>query len=252
MRHRGWDGCGKLAVVQNTDAPIRASLAKQPDDVSAMFDVTAPRYDLMNALASVGQDHLWRIATRRAIKPLPGEHILDLAAGTGTSSVPLARAGAIVTAADRSTGMIRVGRERHPDLNFVVADAEALPFEDASFDAATISFGLRNVQHPEVALREMWRVVRPGGRLVVCEFSTPPNPVLRAGYRLWLHDVLLRLASIGSNPASYEYLVESILAWRDQRGVARLMREAGWTDVRWRNLTAGIVALHRAWRPEAN
>jgi len=235
--------------VQESDAPIRASLAKQPDDVSAMFDVTAPRYDLMNALASVGQDHLWRIATRRAIKPLPGEHILDLAAGTGTSSVPLARAGAIVTAADRSTGMVEVGQVRHPGLRFVVADAERLPFADASFDAVTISFGLRNVQRPDVALSEMLRVTRPGGRLVVCEFSTPPNSALRAGYRVWLTQVLSRLARLGSNPASYDYLVESILAWRDQRGLARLLRECGWTDVAWRNLSAGIVALHRAVRP---
>jgi len=237
--------------VLNTETPVRASLAKQPDDVSAMFDATAQRYDLMNTLASVGQDHLWRIATTRALGIVPGERVLDLAAGTGTSSVPLARAGAIVTAADRSVGMVSVGQVRHPGLQFVVADAEALPFEDASFDAVTISFGLRNVQHPDVALREMWRVVRPGGRLVVCEFSTPPNAALRAGYRLWLTQVLSRLARLGSNPASYDYLVESILAWRDQRGVARLLRTCGWTDVAWRNLSVGIVALHRAIRPEA-
>jgi len=214
-----------------------------------MFDAVAPLYDRLNAVLSLGIDQSWRRATRTALDLRPGERVLDLAAGTGTSAAPLAATGAFVVAVDRSAGMVRLGRRRFPNLTFVGADAERLPFADASFDAATISFGLRNVQHPLIALRELCRVVRPGGRLVICEFSTPAHPGLRAIYRVWLHTVVPRLAHLGNAPDGYRYLAESIAAWPDQTGVAAMAVRAGWTDVAYRNLSGGIVALHRAWHP---
>jgi len=231
----------------------RADLGKDPSRVSGMFDEVAPAYDRTNAVLSVGNDALWRVATTRAVAPRPGERILDLAAGTGTSSVALARAGAEVVAADFSPGMIAEGRRRHGhvrNVSFVEADATALPFADAEFDAATISFGLRNVNDPRRALREMLRVVKPGGRLVVCEFSHPPSRLVASAYRLYSDRVLPLVARVvSSNAAAYDYLDESIRAWPDQRALAAWIREAGWTDVAHRDLTLGIVALHRARRP---
>ena len=164
----------------------RADLTKDPHEVAQMFDDVAPRYDLMNSLLSLGQDRSWRRATLEAVEPQPGQRLLDLAAGTGTSSLPFHEAGMTVTAADLSEGMLAEGRRRHPELNFVQADAAALPFEDDSFDAVTISFGLRNVAAFEQALREMHRVIRPGGRVVVCEFSTPTLRAFRPIYQNYL------------------------------------------------------------------
>lgn len=218
-----------------------------------MFDTVAPAYDLTNTVLSVGNDHLWRVATTRAVNPAPGERILDVAAGTGTSSASLARSGADVVAADFSRGMISVGRRRHSEnerIEFVHADAMALPFGDESFDAVTISFGLRNIAEPRTALAEFFRVVRPGGRVVICEFSTPPLKPLAAAYDLYLSKVMpavVRLAS--SNDPAYDYLGDSIRAWPEQRVVAGWLREAGFERVAYRNLTAGIVALHRGVKP---
>ena len=149
----------------------RASLDKQPHDVATMFDGIARRYDVTNDVMSLGQDRAWRAATLRALEVGPGDRVLDLAAGTGTSSEPLADRGVHVVPCDLSLGMLGVGKRRRPDLGFVAGDATRLPFADESFDAVTISFGLRNVVDTERALTEMLRVTRPGGRLVVCEFS---------------------------------------------------------------------------------
>ncbi|MGO4594821.1 class I SAM-dependent methyltransferase [Leifsonia sp. 2TAF2] len=232
----------------------KADLSKQPAQVAAMFDQVSTRYDRTNAVLSVGNAALWRVATTRAVAPRAGETILDVAAGTGTSSASLAHNGASVVAADFSEGMIAVGRSRqegNPFIRFVQADAMELPFDDDSFDAVTISFGLRNIVDPRKALAEFTRVVKPGGRVVVCEFSQPPLAHVRAGYAAYLKygmPVLARLAS--SNPAAYEYLMESIQAWPDQRALAVWMREAGLERVAYRNLTAGIVALHRGFKPE--
>lgn len=231
----------------------RADLGKDPSQVSAMFDRVAAGYDRTNTVLSVGNAPLWQIATTRAVDPKPGERILDVAAGTGTSSASLAKSGASVVAADFSPGMIEVGRRRQahvPNLVFVEADATDLPFDDASFDAVTISFGLRNVNEPKRALAEFLRVTKPGGRLVVCEFSHPPTAFVRAGYDLYQRVImppLVRLSS--SNDTAYEYLNESINAWPDQPTLATWIREAGWAGVQWRNLTLGVVALHRAHKP---
>jgi demethylmenaquinone methyltransferase/2-methoxy-6-polyprenyl-1,4-benzoquinol methylase len=231
----------------------RADLSKQPEQVSAMFDDVSTKYDRMNAVLSVGNDALWRIATTRAVGPAAGERILDLAAGTGTSSAALARNGAEVVAADFSPGMIAVGREKYADrsdIQFVEADATALPFADEEFDATTISFGLRNVVRPKDALAEMLRVTKPGGRIVICEFSTPTFAPMRAAYNLYLEKVMPIVAGVASsNAEAYTYLNDSIRAWPTQPELAAWLREAGYEHVAYRNLTGGIVALHRGVKP---
>ncbi|CAA9295405.1 MAG: Demethylmenaquinone methyltransferase [uncultured Friedmanniella sp.] len=225
----------------------RATLDKRRADVAAMFDRVAARYDLTNDVLSLGQDRAWRRRTVQAVAPRPGQRVLDLAAGTGTSSEPFDRAGATVVPTDLSLGMLQVGKQRRPGLSFVAGDALALPYADASFDAVTISFGLRNVEDTAAALRELRRVTRPGGTLVVCEFSTPSWAPFRAVYQDYLMAALPRIASVlASNPAAYSYLAESIQAWPDQAALAAVLEEAGWRSVEWRNLSGGIVALHRA------
>jgi len=229
----------------------RADLSKDPDEVSGMFDHVAPGYDRTNAVLSVGNTALWRIATTRAIDPKPGERILDIACGTGTSTLPLARAGATVVGVDFSPQMIAEAQKRHPKIEFREADAMKLPFGDDEFDAVTISFGLRNVQEPKQALAEMYRVLKPGGRLVVCEFSKPPRALLRAGYYAYLRVVAPAIVGItSSNPDAYKYLVESIRDWPDQATLSQWIRGVGFTRVAHRNLTAGVVALHRGRKPE--
>jgi demethylmenaquinone methyltransferase/2-methoxy-6-polyprenyl-1,4-benzoquinol methylase len=222
----------------------KVTLDKRPARVAAMFDTVALRYDLMNALCSVGMVWCWRRSTLRQIDPKPGMSILDVAGGTGTSAAPLAKRGARVTVVDLSAGMVEVGRRHHPELDFRVGDAAKLPFEDDTFDVTTISYGLRNTQNPEIVLSELRRVTKPGGRLVVAEFSTPVFPVLSWAYLFWLKKVMPLIAKLGSNQNSYGYLADSILAWPDQKTLAALLRKAGWGQVRFRNLSGGIVALH--------
>ena len=230
----------------------RATLAKQPAEVAAMFDAVARRYDLTNTVLSFGQDRRWRRRTRRALALEPGERVLDVAAGTGVSTVELARSGAVAVASDFSLGMLTAGSRRPGRrlLPFVAADALHLPFAEAAFDAVTISFGLRNVVDVPAALAEFARVTKPGGRLVVCEFSTPVLPGFRQLYLNYLMRALPWIARrVASNPEAYVYLAESIRGWPDQRKLAADIAAAGWTSVRWRNLTGGVVALHWAQRP---
>jgi demethylmenaquinone methyltransferase/2-methoxy-6-polyprenyl-1,4-benzoquinol methylase len=222
-------------------------LAKEPHEVAAMFDGVAERYDLTNDVLSLGQTRLWRKAVAQAIAARPGERVLDLAAGTGTSSLPFLEAGASVVACDFSLGMLEVGRQRNPGLDFIAGDATHLPFRDAAFDAVTISFGLRNVEDTTGALRELRRVTKPGGRLLVCEFSHPTFAPFRTVYLEYLMRALPAIANkVASNPEAYVYLAESIRAWPDQRGLATLLQASGWAKVAWRDLTGGIVTLHRA------
>jgi demethylmenaquinone methyltransferase / 2-methoxy-6-polyprenyl-1,4-benzoquinol methylase len=226
----------------------RATLDKDPRDVASMFDAVARRYDITNTVLSLGQDRSWRRATRSALGVGPGDAVLDLAAGTAVSTVELAKSGAWCVAADFSVGMLRASAGR--PVPKVAADATKLPFDDAVFDAVTISFGLRNVVDHTAGLREMARVTRPGGRLVVCEFSTPVVPVFSFAYKEYLMQALPRVArAVSSNPDAYVYLAESIRAWPEQAELARQIAEAGWERVRWRNLTGGIVALHYAVKP---
>lgn len=225
----------------------RADLDKLPAQVQAMFDDVAPRYDLTNDVLSLGQDRRWRREVLEAVRPGPGERVLDLAAGTGTSSQPFRDRGAMVVPCDFSTGMLGVGKRNLPHLPFTAGDGTRLPFADGAFDAVTISFGLRNIVDPDAGLRELLRVTRPGGRLVVCEFSSPTNAAFRTVYLEYLMKALPSIArAVSSSPDAYVYLAESIRAWPDQRGLADRIGAAGWTRPQWRNLTGGVVALHRA------
>ncbi|MHB8452688.1 MAG: demethylmenaquinone methyltransferase [Mycobacteriales bacterium] len=233
----------------------RASLAKAPADVARMFDEVAARYDLTNSVLSAGRDRGWRRAVVAAVGARPGELVLDLAAGTGTSSSAIAASGAVVIGCDFSLGMLRAGAARRGGasaggIRLVAGDGVRLPFRDGAFDAVTISFGLRNVNDSGACLAELWRVTRPGGRLVVCEFAHPVWPLWRVVYLQYLMRALPMLARrVCSNPDAYCYLAESIRAWPDQPALARRLVAAGWSGVGWRNLTGGIVALHRAHRP---
>ncbi len=212
-----------------------------------MFDRVAARYDLANDVLSLGQDRAWRKLVVEAVAPRPGQLILDVAAGTGTSSEPFAQAGAQVFPTDLSMGMLQVGKRRKPGLHFVAGDALQLPYADASFDAVTISFGLRNVEDTQAALTEMRRVAKPRGALVICEFSTPTWKPFRTVYSNYLMAAIPKIAGVvSSNAPAYEYLAESIQAWPDQTGLALLIKKAGWRTVEWRNVSGGIVALHRA------
>jgi demethylmenaquinone methyltransferase/2-methoxy-6-polyprenyl-1,4-benzoquinol methylase len=236
----------------------RAELDKRPADVAAMFDAVAGRYDLLNDVLSLGQCRYWRSVVARLVAAGSGAAVLDIAAGTGTSSMAFTASGARCVACDFSQGMLRVGARRagrrHGSLaseeagsrvSFVAGDALDLPFGDAMFDVVTISFGLRNVADPKAALAEMLRVTRPGGRLVVCEFSHLPLGVLDGTYQRYLASVLPAVAGrLSPNPGAYAYLAESIKDWPAQRELAGLIRAAGWSSVRWRNLTWGIVAIH--------
>jgi len=227
----------------------RASLEKDPSEVAAMFDDVAAKYDLTNDVLSLGQDRRWRKQVVAAVAARAGERVLDIAAGTGTSSEPYADADVHVVPADFSLGMLKVGKARRRDLAFTAADALHLPFADESFDAVTMSFGLRNVSDPSAALREFARVTRPGGRFVLCEFSAPTNKAFRTVYNEYLMRSLPPVARrFSSNPDSYVYLAESIRAWPAQREMAQIITDAGWGSVRWRNLSGGIVALHHAVR----
>jgi demethylmenaquinone methyltransferase/2-methoxy-6-polyprenyl-1,4-benzoquinol methylase len=236
----------------------RADLDKQPAEVAAMFDALAGRYDLMNDILSMGQVRLWRKRVQRILQASPGDRVLDLAAGTGTSSVSFAAAGADVVACDFSLGMLKAGQARQAKTDpynsktrgrvaFIAGDALRLPFRDGAFDAVTISFGLRNVHGTRDALAEMRRVTRPGGRLVVCEFSEITVAPLDMLYRRYLTGALPAIARRAArNPVAYEYLAESISDWPAQRELADVIRAAGWSSVRWRDLTLGVVAVHVA------
>jgi demethylmenaquinone methyltransferase/2-methoxy-6-polyprenyl-1,4-benzoquinol methylase len=232
----------------------RAHLDKRSAEVSAMFDRVAERYDLLNDVLSLGRVRWWRQVVTAAAGATAGDRVLDLAAGTGTSARAIAAAGAACVACDFSLGMLRVGVRRPggEPLSFVAGDALRLPFHDGAFDAVTISFGLRNVASTGAALAEMRRVTRPGGRLVICEFGHLPAPPLDRLYGWALAAALPAVARVLSpNAAAYAYLAESIKAWPDGDQLADLIRAAGWTAVRWRRLTMGVVAVHVARNPVA-
>jgi demethylmenaquinone methyltransferase/2-methoxy-6-polyprenyl-1,4-benzoquinol methylase len=229
----------------------RAHLDRQPREVARMFDAVADRYDRMNAIMTLGQERRWRGVVARSLDVQPGDRVLDLAAGTGASSVPIKALGTQTVACDFSQGMLDVGRRRHPQLEFVAGDALRLPFHDQSFDAVTISFGLRNVADVDAALQEMARVTKPGGRLVILETSAPLRQPLRAGHDLYVDRLLPRLARlVASNGEAYEYLAESVGAWPLPAELSDRITQAGWSLVTWRQLLLGAVALHRAVRTE--
>lgn len=222
----------------------KADLNKTPAEVSAMFDEVAHAYDKTNDLLSFGQSHYWRYRLKRAVRPQSGQQILDIAAGTGTSSMALMVPGVKIVAADFSKGMLEEGKKRYPELEFVFADAMKLPFSDNEFDVVTMSFGLRNVSDRKVALKEFLRVLKPSGRLVICEFSHVPGP-LGVLYRFYLKNILPKISKLMSkNPAAYDYLSESIMAWPKQEELKKDIENAGFSVASWKSLTFGVVALH--------
>jgi demethylmenaquinone methyltransferase/2-methoxy-6-polyprenyl-1,4-benzoquinol methylase len=225
----------------------KADMAKKPAEVAAMFDSVADSYDRTNDLLSFGQDRLWRKKVLEAVNPVSGQIVLDLAAGTGSSSIVFAKPGVKVIASDFSEGMLAVGRTRHPELEFVYADATKLPFGDSSVDAVTISFGLRNVVDPKKALTEMFRVLKPGGVVVICEFSHVRTPVVGSLYRWYLANILPSLSKLlAKNKGAYDYLSESIAAWPKQEVLVQWLVDAGFSDAKFKNLSLGIVAIHSA------
>ena len=211
-----------------------------------MFDSVADSYDKTNDLLSFGQARLWRGKVARAVNAKAGEQILDIAAGTGTSSMAFLSEGVRVVAADFSKGMLEVGKKKYPKLEFVFADAMKLPFQDQEFDVVTMSFGLRNVQDHKVALSEFLRVLKPGGRLVICEFSHVPGP-FGLLYRFYLKCFLPKISALFSkSPEAYDYLADSIQAWPKQKDLAQDIANGGFSQVGYKNLSFGIVALHQA------
>lgn len=229
-----------------------------------MFDAVADRYDALNDVLSLGQDRYWRSVVARIAGAKAGDLVLDVAAGTGTSSRSFTGAGARCVACDFSLGMLRAGllragaqrgagaRGAGERVGFVGGDALVLPFADAAFDVVTISFGLRNVADTGAALAEMLRVTKPGGRLVICEFSHLPVRPLDSFYQRYLAAALPAIAgAVSRNSAAYAYLAESIREWPAQAELAEIIRSAGWSAVKWRNLTAGVVAVHVARRPRS-
>lgn len=226
----------------------KADLEKKPFDVARMFDAVGKKYDITNTVLSFGQDARWRRLTRERLNLKPGEKVLDLAAGTAVSTEELSKSGAWCVACDFSLGMLAAGAER--DVPKVDGDGMRLPFADNTFDAVTISYGLRNIHDFELGLREMARVTKPGGRLAVAEFSKPVIPVFGTVYKEYLTRLLPPIAKVvSSNPEAYIYLAESIRAWPEQHELAAAINRNGWEQAGWRNLTFGIVALHSAVKP---
>lgn len=226
----------------------KATLDKKPFDVATMFDGVGQKYDITNTILSFGQDRRWRRRTRERLDLKPGEKVLDLAAGTAVSTEELARSGAWCVACDFSRGMLAAGK--HRQVPKVVGDGMKLPFADNSFDAVTISYGLRNIHDYRAGLKELARVTKPGGRLTVAEFSTPVVPLFGHLYKEYLMRLLPKLARlVSSNPDAYEYLADSIREWPGQEKLARAINECGWENCGWQNLNFGIVALHSATKP---
>ena len=214
-----------------------------------MFDSVAPTYDLTNDLLSLGQSRLWRSRVAKRVAPKSGQTILDLASGTGSSTIAFAKPGVKVIATDFSEGMLAEGRKRHPELDFRFADATNLPFDDKSVDAVTISFGLRNVVDVPQALSEMFRVLKPGGRVVICEFSKVTLPIFKQFYNFYLTKVLPKVSGLASKtPEAYNYLADSIVAWPDQAGLAVELIDAGFENVTYKNLSFGVVAIHMGFK----
>ncbi len=226
--------------------------------VRAVFDSVADKYDIMNDLMSAGVHRLWKRYTLGQTGLRPGHRALDVAGGTGDLAAGMARqvgAHGLVVLSDINAAMLEVGRDRLLDrgllqnVRFSLADAQCLPFADETFDCVTIGFGLRNVTDKQAALESMRRVLKPGGRLLILEFSKPTLPGLKPVYDAYSFSVLPWLgARIANDPGSYRYLAESIRRFPDQETLLGMMRKAGLDDCRYDNLTGGIVALHRGFR----
>lgn len=226
--------------------------------VHGVFSSVASKYDVMNDLMSLGIHRVWKEAMMDWLAPRAGQHLLDVAGGTGDVAFRFlgrAGAGARATVLDMTAAMLDEGRQRAEAgqladrLDWIVGDAMALPFADNTFDAYTISFGIRNVVRIPDALAEAYRVLKPGGRLMVLEFSQIPNAMMQKAYDLYSFNVIPRMGQIvAGDRDSYQYLVESIRKFPDQETFAAMIRQAGFAQVKYRNLTLGIAALHSGWK----
>ena len=225
--------------------------------VHGVFTSVASKYDVMNDLMSMGIHRIWKDAMMDWLAPRPGQRLLDVAGGTGDVAFRfLGRApGSSAVVCDMTESMLVEGRQRAEAgamadrLDWVVGDAMALPFADNSFDVYTISFGIRNVVRIDEALREAYRVLRPGGRLMVLEFSQIPNDLMQKAYDLYSFNVIPTMGQVVTGDRdSYQYLVESIRQFPDQETFAGMIRAAGFGQVKYRNLTMGIAALHSGWK----
>jgi demethylmenaquinone methyltransferase/2-methoxy-6-polyprenyl-1,4-benzoquinol methylase len=212
------------------------------EGVRTMFDRIAPVYDAMNRTMTAGLDRRWRRLTAEAVVR-PGDRVLDACCGTGDLAVAAARAGGRVTGLDFSERMLERARRKAPGLEWVRGDVLALPFEDGAFDAATVGFGVRNVEDLERALRELRRVLRPGGRLGILEITRPRGP-LALFYRVWFDGVVPLIGKLVPGGSAYTYLPASVRRFPGPEELADLMQNAGFTDVTFRLLAGGIVALH--------
>jgi demethylmenaquinone methyltransferase/2-methoxy-6-polyprenyl-1,4-benzoquinol methylase len=225
--------------------------------VHGVFSSVASRYDLMNDLMSAGIHRIWKDAMMDWLAPRPGQRLLDVAGGTGDVAFRFLRraAGASAVVCDMTASMLEEGKKRAEAghladrLDWVVGDAMALPFADRSFDVYTISFGIRNVTRIPDALAEAYRVLRPGGRLMVLEFSRIPNDLLQRAYDAYSFNVIPAMGqAVTGDRESYQYLVESIRRFPDQDSFAAMIAQAGFGQVKYRNLTLGIAALHSGWK----
>ena len=232
----------------------QVSETEKPRLVREVFDAVAERYDLMNDVLSGGVHRLWKDALIGWLAPQPGIRLLDVAGGTGDIAARVLertknRAG--ITVCDINERMLQVGRARAPEapIAWITGDAQALPFPDRSFDAYTIAFGIRNVTHIDAALPEAYRVLKPGGRFLCLEFSSLDLPGLDKLYEMYSFKLMPLLGGvIGGNRAAYQYLAESIRRFPDQKSFARMITNAGFAQVTFRNQSAGIAAIHSGWR----
>ena len=214
-----------------------------PEGVRRMFDRIAPVYDAMNRLMTAGLDRRWRDETAAAVVS-PGDRVLDACCGTGDLAIAAAKAGGNVTGLDFSEPMLARAREKNPDIDWVSGDATRMPFPDESFDAATVGFGVRNLDDLERGLAELRRVLKPGGRLAILEI-TRPRGLLKPFYRLWFDGVIPLAGKVLPGGSAYSYLPASVRRFPPPEGLAKLLDEAGFDQISWRLFGGGIVALHK-------
>ncbi len=228
------------------------SLEKTPKKISAMFNDIAGKYDFINDITTLGLVRIWRKKIKKTIRPEKGDKILDIAAGTGTSSAAIFNDDVEIIAVDISEKMIEVARKNYPNITFIQADATQLPFEDNTFDITTISFGIRNINNPIKALKEMYRVTKVGGKVVICEFSMPDNRAFKKLYKLYMKVVFKKVIRLFSdNFQAYSYLNESIIRWDTKEELAEKMFRAGWREIGYKTMTFGTVTLHKGSKNKA-